>query len=401
MKYTLFLIRTALFNFSRNKGRAFLTSLGILIGVLSVVLLIAAGIGLKNYIQNQFESLGSNLIYLFPGRVISQGGGFQDPGALAARFTEGDIRKIERLPKVEYVVPANEKNALVTAQGNTESTQVLATTPEITKALNLEPEYGVFFTQSDILKRAKKVVIGPELAKNLFGRTSRALGNTLRISDKNYKIIGVLKPKGGGALGGPSFDNITYMPYRSSADFDENKKFYTVYVKIRTQEEIPQAKIDLQNLMMKKYDEDEFQVVEQTEVLNIVTSIFSILNSILVAIGSISLLVGGIGIMNIMYATVTERIKEIGIRRAIGASKRDILVQFLTEAMLLSLFGGVSGLVLSWIIVQLIYPFFPAEINLIAVAAALGISSGIGIFFGVFPAKQAADLTPIEAIRYE
>ena len=153
--------------------------------------------------------------------------------------------------------------------------------------------------------------------------------------------------------------------------------------------------------MLRSYEKDDFSIVEQTEILNIVSSIFQILNTILVAIGSISLIVGGIGIMNIMYASVTERIKEIGIRRAIGATKRDILLQFLTQSVMLSLFGGILGLVFSILIILGLQPFFPAALNLVSIIAALGISSAIGIFFGVFPAKKAADLSPIDAIRYE
>lgn len=372
-----------------------------MIGVLSVVLLIAFGIGLRNYIQQQFDSLGTNLLYILPGQVISEGGGFQDPGALSARFTEQDVRRIEKTPGVDFVVPSNERSVLASAEGETETSQLIATTDQIQKALNLETDIGVFFSKGDIAKRSKKVVIGPELAEDLFGGAGQALGKSIRISDKSFRVVGILKSKGGGALGGPNFDKMSYVPYRSTSDFDETKKFYTLYVQAQTKERIPQLKIDMEEELSKKYEEDEFQVVEQTEILNIVTNIFGILNSILIAIGSISLVVGGIGIMNIMYATVTERIKEIGIRRAIGATKKDILMQFLSEAILLSLFGGLIGLIFSWIIVIAIQPFFPAGISVTAVVAALGISSAIGIFFGVFPAKKAADLSPIDAIRYE
>ncbi len=393
-------IRTALFDFSRNKGRTFLTSLGIMIGVFSVVLLIAAGLGLKNYIAGEFESLGSNLLYLLPGQVIEEGGGIQDPGGLGARFTESDVEKIERIAGIKYVVPANEKRTRVSAEGETESTRLIPTTELMQDALNLGVEYGAFFTKSDLAKRVKKVVVGSDLAKNLFGSSSQALNKSITIEDKSFKVVGVLKSKGGG-MGGQGFDNTAYIPYRISSDFNENKKFYEMIIKVRSEQEIPQIKIKINELLLKKYDEDEFQVIEQTEFLNTITSIFGLINAVLVGIGSISLLVGGIGIMNIMYATVTERIREVGIRRALGATKRNILIQFLVEAVLLSLSGGIVGLILSWISILVIQQFFPAEINLVAVVVALSISSAIGIFFGVFPAKRAADLAPIEAIRYE
>jgi len=165
--------------------------------------------------------------------------------------------------------------------------------------------------------------------------------------------------------------------------------------------DVEDVKREVEDALLQRYDEDEFSVSDQDELLGIVDQIFGVLNGVLVAIGSISLVVGGIGIMNIMYANVTERTKEIGIRRAIGATRRDILTQFLTESVMLSLFGGLMGLLISTLIVAAVRPFFPIALNLVAVVVALGISTGIGVFFGVFPARRAAELTPIEAIRYE
>lgn len=401
MEYYLFLIRSSFGDLKRNKVRTILTSLGILIGVLSVVLLIAFGEGLRNYIRNQFESLGTNLLYVLPGKVIGEGGGFSDPGALGARFDEKDITKLEKIKGVNFVVPVFEKSITAESGNTAKAASMYATTPEIAKALNLEPEIGSFFTKADLDKRAKTAVIGPKLAEDLFGSIDSALGKRIRISGQSYTVKGILKAKGGGALGGPSFDSFIYIPYKSALSLNPDKKFYTLYVKVTDEKDIQTVKEDINVLLGKRYENDEYQVVEQTEILNIVTSIFSILNSILIAIGSISLLVGGIGIMNIMYATVTERIKEIGIRRAIGATKKDILVQFLTQALILSLIGGLMGLILAFIIVAIIQSFFPAEINVLSVIAALGVSSFIGIFFGVFPARQAANLSPIDAIRYE
>lgn len=396
----MFLSKSAIDDFKRNKIRTFLTSLGILIGVLSVVLLIAFGIGLRNYIEKQFESLGSNILYVLPSRVLSEGGGFQDPGTVGERFTEKDINKVAKLNGVKYAVPVLEKSSIAEANGEKESTSILLSNQDVAKVLNLEPEVGRLFTKSDIDKRAKKVMIGPKLAEKLYGSSEGALGKKIRISDQSFEIIAVLKSKGGGGLGGPSFDTISYVPYKINS-LNPNKKFSSIYIQADNEEVIPKVKEEINELLLKTYEEDEFQVIEQTEILNIVTNIFSILNYILIAIGSISLLVGGIGIMNIMYATVTERTKEIGIRRAIGATKQDILLQFLAQALIISVFGGILGLTLAVILVILIQPFFPAGINLISVIAALGISIIIGIFFGVFPAKKAADLSPIDAIRYE
>lgn len=173
------------------------------------------------------------------------------------------------------------------------------------------------------------------------------------------------------------------------------------YLKARSEEDIPAAKKEVEDALLKRYDDSDFSVVEQSEILNAVTSIFGVLNNILVLIGAISLVVGGIGIMNIMYVTVVERIKEIGIRRAIGATKRDILMQFLTESVLISLIGGIGGLAVAGGIVLLINQYFPAVINFTSVVLAVGVSTAVGVGFGVFPARKAANLSPIEAIRYE
>lgn len=170
---------------------------------------------------------------------------------------------------------------------------------------------------------------------------------------------------------------------------------------MENEERVLEAKADVEKILLQRYEEDEFEVVEPSDFLDTFAQILNAVNAVLVAIGSISLIVGGIGIMNIMYATVTERTKEIGIRRAIGATREDILVQFVAESAILSLLGGFTGLAIATLIVTLVRPFFPLEINLLAIVLSLGISSIIGIFFGAFPAKRAANLTPIEAIRYE
>jgi len=197
-------------------------------------------------------------------------------------------------------------------------------------------------------------------------------------------------------------DNAIFISYKTTfGSINPNKEFFTIYLGVSSKENIPIAKKKAEQALLERYDEDQFSVTEQAEILSTVNQIFSVINAVLVSIGSISLLVGGIGIMNIMYATVTERTKEVGIRRAIGATQKDILLQFLTESVLLSLFGGLMGLLLASIIVLIVRVFFPVAINLFSVLITIIVSSSIGIFFGVFPARRAAKLPPIEAIRYE
>ena len=402
MEYFLFIIKSAIFDFSRNKGRTLLTSLGILIGVLAVVLLIAFGLGLKQYIKDQFESLGTNLIFVTSGKILSGGGFRNSPGALyGARFDDQDIRKLKNVKNVEYMVPVFFKSAKITGGGNSEVGDIFASSEDIFPVINLEVEYGKVYTKKDVQKRARVVVLGPKLATKLFPTERASVGQTIKMDGISFKVIGVLKGKGGGGFGGPDYDTYSYIPNTTGFIFNPDKKYVRVFAKSEGEGSLSQVKKDMEKVLLKRYDEEEFSVIEQTEILNAVSSIFSILNLVLVAIAAISLIVGGIGIMNIMYVTVTERIKEIGIRRAIGARKKDILLQFLVESVLLSLFGGFLGLLFAFLIVFFIQKLFPAYIDFGSVILALGVSSGIGIVFGVFPAKKAADLSPIEAIRYE
>ena len=402
MNSLLFIIKTALFDFSRNKARAFLTSLGILIGVLSVVLLIAFGLGLKKYIQDQFESLGTNLLRIVPGKPLQNGSFRSSGGAFGTiRFDEKDVERLKRLDVLEVVAPVFTKSINASSEDTTESGDLYASTEDIFPGLNLNVEYGEIFTKEEVEKRSKVVVIGPKIAEKLYGTSDGAVGKIIKIEGQGFRINGVLESKGGGGFGGPDLDSFVYIPYKAAFSFNPDKKFLVIIAKSKMEADIEMVKEEISTELLKRYKEDDFSVIEQTEILGAISSIFGILNGVLVAIAAISLVVGGIGIMNIMYVTVTERTKEIGIRRAVGARRNDILAQFLVESVILSLIGGFMGLILAVVIVAFVQQFFPAYIDLPSVFLALGVSSGIGVLFGVFPAKKAADLSPIDAIRYE
>jgi len=402
MNYASFLIRSAIFDFSRSKAKTLLTSLGILIGVLSVVLLIAFGLGLKKYIQNQFESLGTNNLRLVPGKIINSGGGFRaSPGSLGGiSFDEKDVVSLSRISDLDLVVPVFTRSQNVSSDAKTEFSDIYHTTADVFPALNLNVTDGDLFTKEDVEKRSKVAVIGPKLAEKLFGSAEVAVGRTIKIEKVAFKVSGVLDSKGGG-FGGPDLDSFVYLPYKTGYVFNTDKKFVAMIIKAKSDTDLGLVKQEITEVLIKRYKEDQFSVIEQTEILDAISSIFNIMNTVLVAIAAISLVVGGIGIMNIMYVTVTERTREIGIRRAIGARKIDILAHFLVESVILALFGGVMGLILAYLIVLAIQTLFPAYINIQSVLLALGVSSFIGILFGVFPAKKAADLSPIDAIRYE
>ena len=396
------LLKSALEDFRRNKVRTALTSLGIMIGVLSVVMLIALGLGLKNYIQGQFENLGTNLIFILPGGGFgTEGGGGAasfGPGlASGARFDEKDASSLKRIPGVDIVVPVFMKTAAVEGEAEEHFGYIMGTNEEIFQALNLKQEAGVKFSKADVERRAKVAVLGNTIANELFGGSEAAVGKTIRFLDQRVRVVGVVEKKGDNEM-----DNAVFMPYKTTfGGINPDKDFFTIYLGVASEDDVERVKKEAETTLLRRYKEDEFSVSEQSQILSTVNTIFGVINAVLVAIGSISLLVGGIGIMNIMYATVTERTKEVGIRRAVGATQRDILLQFLAESLLLSLFGGIMGLILASLIILGVRVFFPASLNFLAVAIALLVSSGIGIFFGVFPAKRAAGLAPIEAIRYE
>jgi len=403
----LHLAKAALADFKRNKVRTFLTSLGIMIGVLSVVMLIALGIGLKNYLKQTFESLGANLIMVMAGSGFGGGEDGEGGGGLAGamsgmmragiEFDEKDVSSLKRISEIEYVVPMYFEGLVIESGDEKEIGYVMGVNEEMFDLMDSEMVDGVIFDRSDLQARSKKAVLGYTLAENLFDEFYDAVGKTVRMNNLRFKVIGVMEKTGDNEM-----DRSAVIPYTTTfGSMNPDKTFWGIYLGVLSEDDVEMVSEKAEVVLSRRYDEDEFELVEQAEMLSTINEIFNIVNGVLVAIGSISLLVGGIGIMNIMYASVTERIKEVGIRRAVGATERDILMQFLTESVLLSVFGGALGLVLSALIVVIVHPFFPMAINLFSVIITLVISCGIGIFFGVFPARRAAKLPPIEAIRYE
>jgi ABC-type antimicrobial peptide transport system permease subunit len=402
MYYLFTIFVSGLEDFSRNKVRTLLTSLGILIGVLSVVLIIAFGLGLKKSINDQFESLGSGQLILFPGQVLSNGR-FRGGGGNQAvtRFSEKDIENLKRLKELKYAIPSVQRSTTVIANGKTEPIDMVMSMADIFIVRNFTLDKGRLFTQQDDQRRAKVAVLGYEIARKLFDESGNALGKKIKVEQQTFTVVGTINKVGSAGFGGPDYDNNIFIPFRTGFVYNTDKKFSAAVLVVRDPTKLEAAKTAIAQVLERDYKKDDFSIVELSQIQGAVTSIFGILSSVLTGIAAISLVVGGVGIMNIMYVSVSERIKEIGVRRALGARRADILWQFLIEAVTLSLFGGLLGITLAFLIVAGIQSFFPAYINIQSVALAVGVSSLIGVVFGVFPARKASLLSPIEAIRYE
>lgn len=400
MSYFLFIVKSAFEDFRRSKMQTFLTSLGILIGVFAVVTLTAMGLGLKRYISDQFDALGTNTLFVAPGKLL-QSGGFGASSVLGNRFDLKDLNRLKRIRSITSITPLASKSGTAKGTKKSEFVTIFFSSEAFFDISGFDIDKGRFFEKRDVDKRAKVLVIGPKIAETLFGSINESLDKKVSIDNVTFTIVGVIKSKGGGGFGGPDYDSYLFGPYTTGFVFNTDKKFIRFAMKTDENINILTVKEEVKNEMLKRYKDDEFSIVEPTEILSVVNGIFGILNIVLVAIASISLLVGGIGIMNIMYVTVSDKTKEVGIRRAIGARKNDILFQFIVEAVALSILGGALGLGLAYLGILIIQPFFPAYMDTTSVLLALGVSSAIGIIFGVLPARKAANLEPVEAIRYE
>jgi putative ABC transport system permease protein len=381
-----------------NKVRAFLTILGVVIGVFAVVMLTGIGYGLQGYITDQFESFGTNNIYVQPGQVFSQARGGNS--VAQNKLRDRHLKKIEQLREyVQYVVPLNSASSKVTYRDTTKRVSIMITNEHFFEAINMNVVRGRAFSKSEVESGDKVVVLGPKLATDLFGAAD-PLGKKIRLEDQNFTVIGVTEEKGAG-IGGNSYDEIVVLPYETGNRIFDINSVSQALVKVRDKDRIDETIAQVKEVLSKDLDEEDFSVIDQSQVLDMFNSILGVLTAALAGISGISLLVGGIGIMNIMLVSVTERTKEIGLRKALGATPNMILRQFLIEAALLSILGGLIGLGLAALGISALNTLIPARLTFQSVALALGVSIGIGLIFGVAPAKRAAQLSPIEALRYE
>jgi putative ABC transport system permease protein len=401
------LIKSSIRSILKNKGRTILTSLGIIIGVTSVILLTSIGTGLKIYITEQFDSLGANTIFVAPGKIFDDNGGFSSSGGGAGRFISTsfsleDISNLKRSLRGNTIVPVAVASAdIKSPNANKSEVSIIGSTYQYGASSNNLPSAGNgrWFTKEEEDKKDAVVILGNTIANDLFP-SGNALGKKIIIKSKNFRVIGILDAKGG-SFGGPDVDQYAFTPIGIAFNLVGNQKVNQILIKTPNKDLVAETKLEVEKVMLKRFEEDAFTVFDSSQLLNSINSIIGILTIGLSGIAAISLVVGGIGIMNIMLVTVSERTKEIGLRKAIGAYPRAILIQFLIEAVILSCIGGFIGVLLGWLGSLAINNFFPAQVTLSSIAIAFGVSAIVGIIFGVAPARKASKLSPIEALRYE
>lgn len=387
-----------------NKTRAALTMLGIIIGVTSVILLISIGLGLKAYITEQLEGLGADSLFVIPGEMeigAGGGGGGGTPGAgvAASKFTFDHINDLKRQSKtVKTVMAYTENNGKMSYRGNTHLTQVAGVGPEYPEVRDQKVVTGSFFTLSQYNSAKRVAILGKTAAEEIFGQED-PLGKKMTISDQRYTVLGILEEKG--ALGGMDMDDQVFIPATTAMRQFEMDHIQSLWVQAQGSETIDQTREEIEKILLKSLDEEDFSLLDTKSILSVVSNILGVLTTALGGIAAISLLVGGIGIMNIMLVSVTERTREIGLRKAVGATPQAILTQFLIEAVILSFLGGTTGILLGIGGCLIIRQFFTATITPWAIGLAFGVSALVGIIFGVAPAAKAARLNPIDALRYE
>ena len=382
-------IKVALHAITSNKMRSFLTMLGIIIGVMAVTMLVSLGQGAQSEITGQLSDLGSNLLVVSVTSPRSFDITMENVQALAG---EGGIG---------HAAPVVTHSATLSAEGNNDTYTVTGTTPDYLSIRSMALASGTGFSALDVDTRSNAAVLGVNVARDLFG-TEQAVGNRLKVDGKEFVVSGVLEEKGSSIMG--SQDDAVLIPLTTAQRMFKQTRIASLYIAAVDDASVSAAEQQANTFLMSKTgDADAYSVLNQAELVKMVGDVTGIMTSLLAGIAAISLLVGGIGIMNIMLVSVSERTREIGIRKAIGAPKSSIITQFLLEAIFISVLGGIIGLGIGAAGMSLFSRLMDMSMGLTAAVAALalGFSVGIGVLFGIFPANKASNLEPIEALRYQ
>jgi len=391
-----------------NKVRTGLTMLGIVIGISSVIALVSIGNGAQAQINASIQSIGSNLIIVTPG-ASQQGRGVVSSGRGSAEtLTIDDGNAIASgVQNIAGVAPEVQSRKQVTAKGTNTNTTIIGTTPAYTTVRNFEVDDGQFISDANVSGDAKVAVLGPTTASDLFGEDTEAVGQSIRIGTVSFRVIGVTKAKGGTGFQNP--DDAVYIPVTSDQLFLQGNQYLSdISISAADADSASQVQNDVTNLLLERHhisdpELADFSTINQADIVAAAGSVTKTFTLLLGAVAGISLLVGGIGIMNMMLTTVTERTREIGLRKAIGAKARDISLQFLVESVVLTFIGGAVGVALGMIVSRIVSAsgLIQTQVSVGSVMLAFGVSAGIGIVFGFYPARRASKLNPIEALRFE